>query len=72
MSEELKIPKERVAVLIGEKGATKRKIQKQTKTKLTITSEGDITIDSEDNYNVFAYDLFQKENRLYFFYNNQH
>ena len=53
MSEELKIPKERVAVLIGEKGATKRKIQKQTKTKLTITSEGDITIDSEDNYNVF-------------------
>jgi len=32
MSEEIvKIPKERIAVLIGERGKTKRKLQKHTK-----------------------------------------
>ena len=54
MSEELKIPKERIAVLIGEKGATKRKIQKLTETKITISSkEGDVVIDGEDSYKLF-------------------
>jgi ribosomal RNA assembly protein len=54
MSEDLKIPKERIAVLIGEKGETKRKIQRLTKTKITISSkEGDVSIEGEDNYNIF-------------------
>ena len=48
-SYELRIPKERVAVLIGKKGETKRGIEHETKTKLTINSqEGDIKIVGED------------------------
>ncbi|MBT3691565.1 RNA-processing protein [Candidatus Woesearchaeota archaeon] len=55
MSEELKIPKDRVAVLIGEKGSTKRKIQKLTNTKITVSSkEGDVLIEGEDNYRIFV------------------
>jgi len=54
MSEEIKIPKDRIAVLIGEKGTTKRKLQKLTNTKITVSSkEGDVSIDSEDSYNAF-------------------
>ncbi len=54
MSEELKIPKERIAVLIGEKGTTKRKIQKLTNTKITVSSkEGDVLIEGEDNYQLY-------------------
>lgn len=50
MQEEIKIPKERIAVLIGEKGITKRQIEKLTKTKLDVNSkEGDISIDGEDS-----------------------
>ena len=33
MQEEIKIPKERIAILIGAKGVEKRKLQKQTNTK---------------------------------------
>ena len=52
--ETVKIPKERIAVLIGPKGSTKRKIEKETDTKLIIDSkEGDVTITSEDPYQVF-------------------
>jgi len=35
----LRIPKERVAVVIGKKGQTKREIEKRTKTKIEIDSE---------------------------------
>ncbi len=53
MLEEIKIPKERIAVLIGEKGETKRKIQRLTNTKIQINSkEGDVSIESEDSLNV--------------------
>lgn len=46
--EQLKIPKQRIPMLVGTKGATKRKIQKLTKTKLKINSEnGDIFIEGE-------------------------
>lgn len=46
---ELKIPKDRVAVLIGEKGKIKRRIESETKTKLEIDSkEGDVTIAGQD------------------------
>jgi len=36
---ELRIPKDRVAVLIGPKGETKRKLERDTKTKIEIDSE---------------------------------
>jgi len=46
---ELKIPKERVAVLIGKKGELKRQLERATKTKMAIDSdEGDVTITGED------------------------
>lgn len=52
---EMKVPKERVAVLIGKAGETKRLIEKSTKTKLNIDSkEGDITVDGEDALGLFS------------------
>lgn len=46
--EQLKIPKERVPMLVGTKGETKRKIQKLTNTTLKINSEnGDVFIEGE-------------------------
>jgi len=46
--EQLKIPKERIPILIGSKGSTKRKIQKLTNTVLKINSEeGDVFIEGE-------------------------
>ncbi|MFC1697242.1 KH domain-containing protein [Nanoarchaeota archaeon] len=51
---ELKIPKERIAVLIGKSGEIKRQIEKETKTKLDIDSkEGDIYIKGEDSINLY-------------------
>ena len=48
-SYELKIPKDRVAVLIGKKGEIKKKIEKATKTKLHIDSkEGDVLVEGDD------------------------
>ncbi|MDP3640415.1 MAG: KH domain-containing protein [Nanoarchaeota archaeon] len=47
-SYELKIPQERVAVLIGEKGATKRELEKATHTKLQISPEGDVVLTGKD------------------------
>src|SRR3989344_9258047 len=43
-SYELKIPKERIAVLIGENGKTKKEIEEATKSKLDITKDGEVTI----------------------------
>jgi ribosomal RNA assembly protein len=55
MEEEIKIPKERIAVLIGEKGATKRDLQRSTHTKIKISSsEGDIKIEGKDPYLVYV------------------
>ncbi len=54
MSEELKIPQERIAVLIGEKGQAKLKIEKLTNTKIVVSSkEGEVSIEGEDNFNIF-------------------
>ena len=53
-SYELRIPKERIAVVIGKKGFVKRQLEKLTKTKIEIDSgEGRITISGEslDVYN---------------------
>ncbi len=46
---ELKIPKERVAVLIGKEGQTKKEIEESTKTKIQVDSkEGDIFVSGKD------------------------
>src|SRR3989338_2261987 len=47
-SYELKIPQERVAVLIGTAGETKKEIEQQTKCRLDITPEGEVTVNGED------------------------
>ena len=51
---ELKIPKERVAVLIGVNGKIKKEIEEKTQTKLEIDSDaGEVFIDGEDGLSVF-------------------
>ena len=39
MQEYLKVPKERIAVLIGKNGETRKEIEKTTKTKLKLTQK---------------------------------
>lgn len=52
--QDIKVPKERIAVLIGKKGFVKRKIQATLKVKLVIDSEtGLITISGDDNLKVY-------------------
>lgn len=52
--EQLKIPKQRIACLIGKKGSEKKEIEKKTKTKLKVnSSEGDIIIEG-DNLNCYS------------------
>ena len=51
----LKIPKERIAVLIGHKGKLKRQLQKLTNTKIEVNSkEGEVTIKGEDALNLYS------------------
>jgi len=53
-NDEIKIPLERVAVLLGKKGSLKRKIEKLTNTKLQVSSEdGTIIILGEESLNVY-------------------
>ena len=47
-SYEIKIPEERVAVLIGKDGETKKEIEDLTKSKLDISKDGDVTITGTD------------------------
>jgi ribosomal RNA assembly protein len=52
---ELKIPKERIAILIGKGGETKKFIEEQTKTKLSIdSSEGDVFVKGEDALSLYC------------------
>ena len=52
--EDIKIPLERVAVLVGKKGSVKKKIEKDTKTRIKVDSkEGDIAITGDDSLNVY-------------------
>ncbi|MBS3176469.1 RNA-processing protein [Candidatus Woesearchaeota archaeon] len=54
-SYDLKIPHDRVAVLIGKKGGMKRQLEFQTKTKITVDSEeGDVMIVGNDAVNLFT------------------
>ncbi len=51
----LKIPKERIAVLIGTKGEVKSEIEDNTKTKINIDSEeGDVVITGSDAVNLYT------------------
>lgn len=54
-SHELKIPKERIAVLIGTEGETKKKLEETCSIKLDINSEeGDVFISGKDAFNLFT------------------
>ena len=52
---EIKINRERVAVLIGKSGSIKQEIENSTKTKIIVDSnEGDVIIRGEDGLGVFT------------------
>jgi ribosomal RNA assembly protein len=52
---ELKIPKERIAVLIGKKGKIKREIEAATKTSIKVDSkEGDVFISGKEALQLFT------------------
>jgi len=54
-SYELKIPKDRVAVLIGKSGEVKKELEGLTKTEMEIDSkEGDITVSGEDALGLYS------------------
>jgi len=53
-SYDIKIPEERVAVLVGTKGKTKAKIEKETGAELDISKEGDVTITGNDALNLYT------------------
>ena len=54
LSYEIKIPEERVAILIGKDGEVKKQIEEQTHCKLNIAPEGDVTILGEDGLHLFT------------------
>jgi ribosomal RNA assembly protein len=45
----LAIPKDRIAVLIGSDGSTKRRLEKRTGTKIEVNHEGQVTVDGGDS-----------------------
>ena len=58
MEESINIPIDRIAVLIGTHGATKKKIESKTKTTITIDSgEGEVSIEGEGENFVKAMDI---------------
>ncbi|MCX6803135.1 MAG: KH domain-containing protein [Candidatus Diapherotrites archaeon] len=58
MEEIIKIPEERVGVLIGPKGSVKRKIQAKTKTKLEVDSpSGEVIVSGEGESYFKAHDI---------------
>lgn len=53
MQDTLKAPKDRVAVIIGEKGSTKKEIEKKTNTKIKVDSkEGNISIEGDNGLKI--------------------
>ena len=51
---QLKMPKSRIAILIGPKGEVKKQIEEATKTKMAInSSEGDVTLISKDSIGLY-------------------
>jgi ribosomal RNA assembly protein len=54
-SYDLKVPKERIAVLIGKKGEIKRRLEEATNSKLDIDSkEGDVIITGKDSIGLYT------------------
>lgn len=54
-SYELKIPRDRVAVLIGKKGETKQELEKDTGTRIVVDSkEGDVQVIGEDSLMIYT------------------
>ena len=54
-SYDLKIPKERIAVLIGKSGEVKKALEETTNTRIDIDShEGDVTVRGEDPLTLFS------------------
>ncbi|MBW2982765.1 KH domain-containing protein [Candidatus Woesearchaeota archaeon] len=54
-SYDLKVPKDRVAVLIGPKGQTKKELEAQTRTRIIVDSkEGDVKLQGKDSLALFA------------------
>jgi ribosomal RNA assembly protein len=54
-SYELKIPKERVAVLIGKSGEVKKQLESETRTRIRVDSdEGDVFVSGEDAISLFS------------------
>ncbi len=52
---ELRIPKDRIAVLIGKEGKVKKEIETETKTKIKVDSkEGDVFISGEDALGLYS------------------
>jgi len=52
--QDIKIPKERVAVLIGTKGETKNLLEKKSGVRITVDSEtGDVALESKDSVAAF-------------------
>ncbi len=52
---ELKIPRARIAVLIGKGGSIKKRIEAETKTKISVDSgEGDVSIAGDDGLQLFS------------------
>ncbi|MBI5047247.1 RNA-processing protein [Candidatus Micrarchaeota archaeon] len=57
MTEVLKIPIERVSTLVGDKGKTKKSIEKKCNVELDIDSDGDVEINGESTDTFFAKDI---------------
>lgn len=54
-SYQIKIPKSRIAILIGKKGEIKRELEDHTKTEITIDSkEGDVSVKGKDALLLYA------------------
>ena len=53
----VRIPTERIGVLVGEKGATKKVIETKCKVHLTIEEEGDVEIEGDSTETFFAKDV---------------
>ena len=53
-SYEMKIPEERIAVLIGTDGETKKQIEEETGCLLDISKEGEVTISGDDGINLYT------------------
>jgi ribosomal RNA assembly protein len=52
---DIKVPKERIAVLIGKSGETKKLLESETKTKIDIDSqEGDVVVSGEDAITLYS------------------